>query len=121
MKSFYAERGISLRRGKQSRESMHRRILGLEYGDKREGDHRNHVTLDNRRANIRIVTRAENAHNNRGRGFYWNKRERKYMAYLRVDGVDKYLGYYDNPKDARSAYLAAKKIHHPSAPVPEEL
>lgn len=105
--------------GKRSTVRMHREILGLYQGDKREGDHINHNTLDNRRGNVRIVTHQENAHNNRGKGYYWHRGARKYMAYIAVDGVDKYLGYFDTPAEARAAYLAAKRIYHPSAPVME--
>src|SRR5687767_10322229 len=36
--------------------SLHRLILGLERGDPRQVDHINGNRLDNRRANIRVVT-----------------------------------------------------------------
>src|SRR3990167_2041420 len=36
--------------------SMHRVILGLMWGDPRQGDHINGNKLDNRRHNLRIVT-----------------------------------------------------------------
>ncbi len=40
---------------------MHRVILGLD--DERMGDHANFDRLDNRRANLRIATRAQNGWN----------------------------------------------------------
>lgn len=38
----------------------HRQILGLWFGDEREGHHKNHTRDDNRRTNLEIVTRQEN-------------------------------------------------------------
>jgi hypothetical protein len=42
---------------------MHRVILGLEHFDGAEVDHINHDSLDNRRLNLRVVTRKVNALN----------------------------------------------------------
>ena len=116
-KSYYARRNIRLPDGKRVTEQMHRRILGLEYGDKLEVDHINYVTLDNRRLNLRIVTNQENLHNQRAKGFSWARSKKKFMACIGVNGVQKYLGYYDDPTEARAAYLAAKTVYHPSAPI----
>jgi len=46
---------------------MHRQILDLEYGDKRNADHKNGDTLFNSRENLRIASRTENARNARTR------------------------------------------------------
>ena len=116
-KSYYASRSINLTGGKWRTESMHRRILGLTRGDKRQGDHINHQTLDNRRTNLRIVTATQNKRNNRAKGYCWNKQCQKYAAGIRVNGVKKHLGLFDTRTEARTAYLAAKVTYHPSAPV----
>ena len=42
---------------------MSRQILGLEYGDPRQGEHRNGDTLDNQDHNLRIATNSQNAMN----------------------------------------------------------
>jgi len=124
--SFYASHGIKLPNGKWTGESMHRKILGLQYGDKRQADHINHDTLDNRDSNLRIATRSENQHNrgaNRNsssgiKGVYWMKNDRKWVAQIRLNGKSKYLGSYDDPKSAQKAYCtAAKQLHQNFAKV----
>jgi len=115
-RSFYATRNVRLANGKWRQELMHRRILGLERGDKRQCDHIYHNTLDNRRDMIRIVTRGQNQQNRHVKGYCWNKATRKYIAHICADRVQKYLGLYDTPTEARAAYLAAKRQYHPSAP-----
>ena len=117
-RSFYAARGVpGLTNGKRRQELMHRRILGLKHGDKRQCDHIYHKTLDNRRDRIRIVTRSQNQQNKRNtKGYYFNKKARKYQAQISINSVIKLLGYFDDPAEARAAYLAAKRQYHPSAP-----
>ena len=113
--NYYAVRHIRLSNGKDTVQLMHRRILGLKYGDKRQGDHIDHDTLDNRRFNIRIVTNQENQQNNRAKGY--TKRGSKYEARIRVKGILIYLGLFNTRSEARAAYFTAKRIYHPSAPI----
>ena len=58
-KSFYAER----RGTGGARIKMHRLILGLRSGDGIRTDHRNHLTLDNRRENLIGATPTESQRN----------------------------------------------------------
>ncbi len=53
-RSFYAMRHKSTVRSEPGTIYMHRQILGLEKGDKRQGDHENHDTLDNTDGNLRV-------------------------------------------------------------------
>lgn len=46
---------------------MHREVLGLQRGDSREVDHRDHFGLNNHRSNLRVATRSENILNARRR------------------------------------------------------
>jgi hypothetical protein len=66
--------------GKQHGIGMHRIILDASPGQ--EIDHKNGDGLDNRRANIRFCTRAENLRNRRG----WGKQKFK-GVFRRKDGL----------------------------------
>jgi len=92
---------------------MHRAILGLEKGDKREGDHIYGNGLDNRRSCIRAVSHQENHWNQHyHKGYGWYKPYQRWRAKIRVNGTAKHIGYYDTPEEARAAYLAAKAVYH---------
>lgn len=99
---------------------MHRVILGLEHGDGLRGDHVNHATLDNRRANLRVATAAQNSQNQSMRadnssgfkGVSWAKRQKKWTAQIGAYGKKKGLGYFDSPEAAHEAYCAAAARLH---------
>ena len=111
--SFYAVRHSKSVNGKRYLIYMHREILGLKRGDKKQADHIDHNTFDNRESNLRIVTRQQNHFNRKNsKGYYWNKTARKYMAQICVDGKNIYLGYFLTPKEAHNAYLEAKRKYH---------
>ena len=119
-RSFYAVRNVNLGKGKFRSFHMHRVILGLEYGDKRQGDHKNHDTLDNRDENLRIATSSQNQCN-RGctssnisgfKGVHWHKRDKKWQANITFHGKQIFLGYHENQESAHAAYRAAAlRIH----------
>lgn len=110
-KSFYAVRAAKRENGKQPRISMAREILGLKYGDKRQADHIDHNTLDNRMSNLRIVTCNQNQWNHKNpKGYYWNKG--KYTARIGFNGERIYLGRFCTTKEAHNAYLEAKEKYH---------
>jgi len=116
----YARRTI--RRGKRHYGTlfMHRLILGLSTDDKREVDHINGDTLDNRRCNLRIVTRAQNmqnAHKAQGnstvglRGV--ERHYDKYAARVALNGKRIHLGRYSTPEEAANVVLEWKKENSP--------
>ena len=112
-KSYYAVRSSKRINGKQYNISMAREILGLKHGDKRQADHINHNTLNNRRLNLRIVTHQRNQWNYKSpRGYIWHKTKKMYQTQIQVNGKIIHLGYFQLPEEARKAYLVARKIYH---------
>lgn len=113
-KSFYAVRNSRYKDNKERFHIfMHKEILDLRRGNKRQGDHRNHNTLDNREANLRIVTNMQNSFNRRGiKGYTWNNRNCKYQVRITANKHTFSLGYFDNPEEAHQVYLRAKKKYH---------
>jgi len=89
----------------------HRAIWELHNGPIPDGldiDHINRDRSDNRIENLRLATRSQNCHNTEGKGYSWNKRRKKFVAYISNMGRTIYLGGFDNEEDARGAYLEAK-------------
>lgn len=71
-------------------------------------DHINHNKLDNRKENLRIVSKSQNGMNSRiyknntsgHKGISYIKDYNKWMAYIMINGKLINLGYYDNKNDA---------------------
>ena len=113
--SYYAVRHDYLYNGKRILIRMHRQILDLEFGDKRQGDHIHHNTLDNRRSQLRIVTNRKNLSNLKDKdlctsiytGVYWNKKLGKWGSRIRIGKDRKFLGYFFDENKARDAYQNA--------------
>jgi len=111
--TWYAIRRSHSLSGKVVTMYMHRAILGLDFGDPRQGDHINHEGLDNRRENLRIVTHQENLWNQRNaKGYKRDKNSGKYCAKLQVNEKTVSLGNWNTPEEARAAYLSGKDTYH---------
>ena len=115
---WYAARRERLSKTKSVICKMHRQILGLGYGDPRQGDHINHITLDNRRNNIRICNNQQNQFNQTTRmgtskykGVSWYSPYKKWRTQIMKDREQKHIGYFDQEKDAAIAYnIRAKEL-----------
>jgi len=92
---------------------MHREILGLKRGDKKQVDHINHNGLDNRRINLRQCTNAENHHNQRKflhncssmyKGVSWYERDKKWQSLIRFNNKRIFLGKFDSEIEAAKIY-----------------
>ena len=94
--------------------SMARLILGLEFGDRRQADHRNSNGLDNRRKNLRIASAQQNAihrrtpkkpgRSSRFKGVTLNRSARRWQAQVEFNGRNFYLGLFYAEEDAARAY-----------------
>lgn len=84
-------------------------------------DHINHNGLDNRKANLRPATRAQNSYNRKKyannsyskyKGVSFKKKGQKWSAQISINNKMKFLGYFHREKDAAKAYdAAARKLH----------
>jgi len=113
---YYAARWSRPIYGKRHIIPMHRQILGLEYGDPRQADHINHITLDNRHCNLRICTNQQNARNRKPnsnsssiyKGVFYHQ-NKKWEAYITINRKRKHLGFFSNEQKAALAYNKAAK------------
>lgn len=92
-----------------------RTLLNAEIVDHIDGD-----SLNNRRANLRIATYAQNNCNrkinkNNASGFKgvsWHRNTGKWRAVIKIGGNQISLGLYSTPEDAHAAYCKAAVKYH---------
>lgn len=99
-------------------QTLHRLIMGLDFGDPRQVDHINGDKLDNRRLNLRIATPAENARNRHAvtgripfRGVSREVRLRRFRAQCWIGGTPHHIGYFNTAQEAAAALDAHRVIH----------
>lgn len=108
--SGYLRRTLTIRKkGKKTKfKTLYLHRLIMNPPKNMEVDHVNGNKLDNRKGNLRIVTRSINLFNgglckrntSGVRGVYFNKHAKKWM--VRVGG--KYIGVYDKIEEAKQVY-----------------
>mgnify|MGYP003870253599 FL=1 len=62
--------------------------------------------------NCKWATRQEQMQNIRAKGYFWDKRRKKWLAQITVNYQNIFLGYFHKEKNAKRAYLVAKKKYH---------
>ena len=76
-------------------------------------DHIDGDTTNNDIENLRVVTNMKNQWNRTtAKGYSWNKKNKKWISKIVVNGKNIHLGYFELEEDARQAYLDAKEIYH---------
>lgn len=106
----------AVRVSKKSAILMHRQIMGDPQFPNAQIDHINLNGLDNRRSNLRWVTKSQNMMNcpkrkagaNKFKGVYcYKNRNKKWAAYIKLDYKRKSLGYFYTEIEAAEAYNKA--------------
>lgn len=125
--AVYAVRTVQ-HQGRSRRILMHRMIMNTP--DHLVCDHANHDGLDNRIANLRNCTTAQNNANRRKRatghgsrattsqylGVAYDRRRNKWTAYIKKNGRQKNLGLFNDETEAARAHdTAARHLHGPYA------
>lgn len=103
--------------GKRRKLYLHREIMNAPEGI--AVDHINRNPLDNRKANLRLVTHQVNcqnaglrSNNTSGyRGVSWNKIDRKWVACVRINYQRKTLGYFTDVHEAGRFVAEYRKKH----------
>ena len=84
-------------------------------------DHINHNGLDNRKANLRPATCAQNSYNRKQfrkrktskyTGVSWRKQKKKWTVIIRYNCKNKFIGYFKDEIQAAKAYDKAAKEYH---------
>lgn len=94
---------------------MHRYIIKAPKN--MEVDHINNNRLDNRKSNLRLCNRIENARNckfregftSKYKGVSWHKKANKWIANITINYKQIYLGLYDSELKAAQVYDDAAK------------
>ena len=89
---------------------MHRVIMGMD--SKLQVDHINRNSLDNRKINLRIATTSQNMANclsrknstSKYKGVCWHKQNKKWIARIKVNYKQHYLGTFHDEIEAARAY-----------------
>jgi hypothetical protein len=93
---------------------LHRYLMDAP--NDKEVDHINHIPHDNRKRNLRICDRVENSWNSPIRknntsgvtGVWFDKACGKWIAHIRCNGENMYLGLYANKEDAIKTRINAE-------------
>ena len=81
--------------------------------DKEYVDHIDNNPQNNHISNLRFATNKENQHNSKPsnnntsgyKGVCWQKRVKKWLARIQIDGISIHIGLFDNLEDAKIARI----------------
>src|SRR6185369_7879503 len=104
--------------GKRKHIYLHRLIMDCPKG--MNIDHIDHNRLNNQKFNLRICTTKQNIANQKIRidntsgysGVHWSNVAKKWQAVISINGINKYIGIFDNKRHAALARdLWAKDLY----------
>ena len=116
---YLSDKGYAIREFKGKPINMHRLINNTPKG--LETDHINRNRIDNRRENLRTVTKSQNAtflrsigkNNTSGRiGVYWRKERKKWRVQISINKKYIYLGHFNDIKEAMTVRKNAERIYY---------
>jgi hypothetical protein len=97
-------------KGSKGRIYLHQLVMGRhKIKDDLEIDHINHNSCDNRKINLRVCTHQQNDLNKPVKGYFFNKKEEKWIVRIQVKGKNIYIGAFTNETDAKSARKKAEQ------------
>ena len=77
-------------------------------------DHKDQNRQNNNPNNLRVATKQQNNWNMKNvKGYFWNKPNKKWQAFIHLNNKPKYLGLFATEEMAHLAYLIAKEKYHP--------
>lgn len=96
---------------------LHRIILSLKYGDNKYVDHVNHIKIDNRKSNLRVVTNQQNIMNQQLRscntsgvtGVHWDNTHKYWVSQIGYNKKKIALGHFSNFDEAVEARKKAEE------------
>ncbi len=108
--------GYAVRSSKNKKILMHREIMLLT-DPKILTDHKNRNKLDNRKNNLRVCNKKDNAGNSKKikntssiyKGVHWSNKEQRWVAIIHKNNKPKFLGQFKLEKDAARVYNKAAK------------
>jgi len=120
--NLYAKRGHTVKKGVYKTLLMHREILEkhqIKIPKNLQVDHKNHNGLDNRKINLRLVTKTQNqfnsvkqVNNTSGyKGVSWDKNRNKWSSAIMIEGKFIHLGRYKELWIAKLARKWAEKLY----------
>jgi len=88
--------------------SLHQLILGKKIG--MDIDHINHIKIDNRKQNLRYVTKSQNQMNQKNvKGYSWYESQKEWRARIQVNHKIIHLGCFKKEEDAINARKKAEQ------------
>ena len=102
--------------GKRKKVVIHR-LVALTFIPNPENkpcvDHINNIKTDNNVNNLRWATNSENQYNKKlskintsgAKGVCYHKRDKKWLASIKLDGIKIHIGYFDTIEEAKQARI----------------